>query len=108
MEVHLGVCAWGPDRVTSSLRPPPTMWPTAPSSAWGARLRVTVAYTYASPLGQQNVWLGADLLAGGHRLKCAASKLTVTGSGRRPRRRRESLDRSPGGERCADLAVGVG
>ena len=34
-----------------------------------SRIRVTVAYTYASPLGKQNIWLGTDLLAGGNRLK---------------------------------------
>jgi hypothetical protein len=34
-----------------------------------SKVRVSVAYTYASPLGKQNVWLGADVLAGGNRLK---------------------------------------
>ncbi|MBI3997494.1 MAG: hypothetical protein HY355_00575 [Armatimonadetes bacterium] len=34
-----------------------------------SRVRLTVAYTYASPLGRQNIWLGVDLLAGGNRLK---------------------------------------
>jgi hypothetical protein len=34
-----------------------------------SRIRVTVAYTYASPLGKPNIWLGTDLLAGGNRLK---------------------------------------
>ena len=33
------------------------------------RIRLTVAYTYASPLGRQNIWLGVDVLAGGNRLK---------------------------------------
>ncbi|MDR7522688.1 MAG: hypothetical protein QN168_09525 [Armatimonadota bacterium] len=33
------------------------------------RLRVRVAYTYASPFGSQNIWMGADVLAGGTRLK---------------------------------------
>lgn len=33
------------------------------------RIRLTVTYTYASPLGRQNIWLGVDLLAGGNRLK---------------------------------------
>lgn len=27
------------------------------------------AYTYASPLGSSNIWIGAELLAGGTRLK---------------------------------------
>lgn len=34
-----------------------------------SRARLTVAYTYASPLGKPNIWLGTDLLAGGNRLK---------------------------------------
>jgi hypothetical protein len=34
-----------------------------------ARARLTVMYTYASPLGKQNIFLGTDLLAGGNRLK---------------------------------------
>ncbi len=33
------------------------------------RVRVTAAYTYASPLGRQNIFLGMDVLAGGNRLK---------------------------------------
>ncbi len=33
------------------------------------RVRLTVSYTYASPLGKTNVWLGVDVLAGGNRLK---------------------------------------
>jgi len=39
------------------------------ASATPTRLRLTVSYTYASALGQQNIWLGADVLAGGQRLK---------------------------------------
>ena len=34
-----------------------------------SRIRVSVAYTYASSLGKQNIWMGADVLAGGNRLK---------------------------------------
>ena len=33
------------------------------------RVRLTVSYTYASPLGKPNIWLGLDVLAGGNRLK---------------------------------------
>lgn len=33
------------------------------------RIRVTVAYTYASPLGAQNIWLTANVVAGGAALK---------------------------------------
>jgi len=33
------------------------------------RVRLSVAYTYASPLGKQNIWMGLDVLAGGNRLK---------------------------------------
>lgn len=33
------------------------------------RVRVSVAYTYASALGNQNIWMGIDMLAGGNRLK---------------------------------------
>lgn len=33
------------------------------------RIRVSVTYTYASPLGNRNIWLGMDVLAGGNRLK---------------------------------------
>lgn len=33
------------------------------------RVRTSVAYTYASPLGNQNIWMGLDILAGGNRLK---------------------------------------
>ena len=33
------------------------------------RVRLTVAYTYASPLGKENIWMGVDVLAGGNRLK---------------------------------------
>ncbi len=34
-----------------------------------SRVRFSVAYTYASSLGKQNIWMGADVLAGGNRLK---------------------------------------
>lgn len=34
-----------------------------------SRVRFSVTYTYASSLGRQNIWLGADILAGGNRLK---------------------------------------
>jgi len=34
-----------------------------------SRVRVSVTYTYASSLGKQNIWMGADVLAGGNRLK---------------------------------------
>ena len=33
------------------------------------RLKISAAYTYASPLGKQNIWMGLDVLAGGNRLK---------------------------------------
>lgn len=33
------------------------------------RVRLTVQYTYASPLGRDNIWMGVDVLAGGNRLK---------------------------------------
>ncbi len=33
------------------------------------RVRLSVSYTYASPLGKSNIWLGMDVLAGGNRLK---------------------------------------
>ncbi len=33
------------------------------------RVRISVTYTYASPLGNQNIWMGLDVLAGGNRLK---------------------------------------
>jgi hypothetical protein len=39
------------------------------SQASPTRLRVAVDYTYASPLGNRNIWLGIDVLAGGNRLK---------------------------------------
>ncbi|MBI3974776.1 MAG: hypothetical protein HY334_00110 [Armatimonadetes bacterium] len=35
----------------------------------GGRIRVTAAYTYASSLGRQNIFLGVDVLAAGNRLK---------------------------------------
>ncbi len=34
-----------------------------------SRVKLTVTYTYASPLGNQNILLGVDLLADGNRLK---------------------------------------
>jgi len=34
-----------------------------------SRAKLTVAFTYASPLGKQNIFVGTDLLAGGNRLK---------------------------------------
>ena len=34
-----------------------------------SKVRVSVMYTYASALGKQNIWLGADVLADGNRLK---------------------------------------
>lgn len=33
------------------------------------RVSISVTYTYASPLGTQNIWMGLDVLAGGNRLK---------------------------------------
>lgn len=33
------------------------------------RVRISATYTYASPLGNQNIWMGLDVLAGGNRLK---------------------------------------
>ena len=33
------------------------------------RVRLSAAYTYASPLGKENIWMGVDVLAGGNRLK---------------------------------------
>lgn len=39
------------------------------AAATPTRIRLTVSYTYASALGKQNIWLGADILAGGNRLK---------------------------------------
>jgi hypothetical protein len=33
------------------------------------RVRATVSYTYASPLGRQNIWMGVDVIGGGNRLK---------------------------------------
>jgi len=33
------------------------------------RVRLSVTYTYGSPLGTQNIWMGLDVLAGGNRLK---------------------------------------
>jgi len=34
-----------------------------------SKVRLSVMYTYASSLGKQNIWMGADVLAGGNRLK---------------------------------------
>lgn len=34
-----------------------------------SRVKLTVTYTYASPLGNQNILVGVDLLADGNRLK---------------------------------------
>jgi hypothetical protein len=39
------------------------------SDASATRMRVSVAFTYASPLGNRNIWMGIDVLAGGNRLK---------------------------------------
>ena len=39
------------------------------SSTSPTRVRVSVAYTYASAMGNQNIWMGIDILAGGNRLK---------------------------------------
>ena len=39
------------------------------SNPSSTRLRVRVAFTYASPLGGQNIWMGLDVLSGGNRLK---------------------------------------
>lgn len=39
------------------------------SSTSPTRARVSVSYTYASPMGTQNIWMGIDVLAGGNRLK---------------------------------------
>jgi hypothetical protein len=51
------------------------------SGAGATRLRVSVAYTYASPLGRQNIWMGIDVLAGGNRLKWFGYRpVAVTGS----------------------------
>jgi hypothetical protein len=45
------------------------------------RVRVTVTYTYASPLGKANVWMGVDVLAGGNRLKWFSYRpVAITGS----------------------------
>ena len=33
------------------------------------RARLTVTYTYASPLGNRGIWMGIDVLAAGNRLK---------------------------------------
>lgn len=45
------------------------------------RVRLTVAYTYASSLGKQNIWLGVDVLAEGNRLKWFGYRpVPITGS----------------------------
>jgi hypothetical protein len=45
------------------------------------RVRLTVAYTYASSLGKQNIWLGVDVLAEGSRLKWFGYRpVAITGS----------------------------
>jgi hypothetical protein len=45
------------------------------------RVRLAVAYTYASSLGKQNIWLGVDVLAEGNRLKWFGYRpVPVTGS----------------------------
>ncbi|MDR7418163.1 MAG: hypothetical protein QN178_04545 [Armatimonadota bacterium] len=50
-------------------------------AASATRLRVSAAYTYASPLGRQNIWMGLDVLAGGNRLKWFGYRpVAITGS----------------------------
>lgn len=45
------------------------------------RVRLSVAYTYASSLGKQNIWLGVDVLAEGNRLKWFGYRpVPITGS----------------------------
>ncbi len=45
------------------------------------RVRLSVTYTYASPLGNQNIWMGLDVLAGGNRLKWFNYRVApITGS----------------------------
>jgi hypothetical protein len=45
------------------------------------RVRLTVTYTYASPLGKENIWMGVDVLAGGNRLKWFGYRpVAITGS----------------------------
>lgn len=45
------------------------------------RVRMTVTYTYASPLGKENIWMGVDVLAGGNRLKWFSYRpVAITGS----------------------------
>ena len=47
-----------------------------------SRVKLTVTYTYASPLGNQNILLGVDLLADGNRLKWFGYRpAAVNGSG---------------------------
>jgi hypothetical protein len=45
------------------------------------KARLTVTYTYASPLGRQNIFMGIDLLAGGNRLKWFAYRPAPITSG---------------------------
>jgi hypothetical protein len=45
------------------------------------RVRLTVNYTYASPLGNRGIWMGIDVLARGNRLKWFAYRpAAITGS----------------------------
>jgi hypothetical protein len=45
------------------------------------RVRVTVNYTYASPLGNRGIWMGVDVLAAGNRLKWFGYRpAAITGS----------------------------
>ncbi len=47
-----------------------------------SKVKLTVTYTYASPLGNQNILLGVDLLADGNRLKWFGYRpAPVNGSG---------------------------
>lgn len=49
--------------------------------AGASRVRLTVTYTYASPLGNQNILLGVDMLAEGNRLKWFGYRpATINGS----------------------------
>ena len=46
------------------------------------RVRLTVAYTYASSLGKENIWMGVEVLAGGNRLKWFAYRpVAIASSG---------------------------
>jgi hypothetical protein len=45
------------------------------------RVRLTVNYTYASPLGNRGIWMGVDVLAAGNRLKWFGYRpAAITGS----------------------------